>query len=421
MGLSRRITSVAAGLLAMTGWARAAVVAQATRLPVVLQCTPDSVSGTFGTQRTGNPVVAALRRAGPGSVIRLSPGSYPPFALGVNGNAPYSARATGAPGRPLRIEGGPGVRIRAAQGQDTILISQQSKTEYVHFIGLTIEPGWRAGVMFARGGVHAGFRFTDCHIVGSFNHALNKGRASKWGIWGSQLKDFVFEGVRARAEVKFLRDEHAFYLQNLRGDVRIENVLCVGVGRTFCQITARASEGAAGTGRVTIRDCVIRDPGLAPGDAHKGGSAITLGGRHIGTVLLERCDVRVGFNEKLKKLTRRGVPYGTGALVAVDGGERVPNGPLVVKDCRFEYAEGCGDRPVVSVGGVRELRLEGRNLFVAGGAHAALALDPPAREGGTAPKSRLVGGVSVSPETDVRGAVTRLGRKTTLGALDAIE
>src|SRR5690606_959193 len=129
-----------------------------------------------------------------------------------------------------------------------------------------------------------------------------------------------------------------------------------------------------------LKDCEIRDPGLAPGDAFKGGSAITLGGRHTGEVRLERCHVRVGFNERLRKLTRPGVPYGTGAVVAVDGGESVPNGKLVLEDCIFEYAKGCGDRPVVSVGGVRELVLEGTNRIVAGGDQPALAIDPPATE-----------------------------------------
>ncbi len=415
MGPLSRLTLLAALLAAPIG----PIAAQAPRPPVVVQCTPTSISGSFGVVRTGNPIVAALRRAGPGSVIRLAPGAYPSFSIGVNGDAPYVARASGAPGRPIRIVGAGDVRIRGGpKTQDTILIAQQSRTEHVHFSGLTIEPGWRAAVMFARGGVHTGFHFTDCRIVGGYDHVERRGRPSKWGVWGSQLRDFVFEGVRARAEVKFLRDEHAFYLQNLRGDVRIENVLCVGVGRTFCQITARASEGPPGIGRVTLRDCLVLDPGLAPGDGHKGGSAITLGGRHTGTMLVERCTVRVGFNARLRKLTRPGVPYGTGALVAVDGRETVPNGTLVVRDCRFEFADGCGDRPVVSVGGVREFRLEGTNRLVAGGEQPALALDPPRFGGGSAPGSRLVERVVVSKATEVVGGVTRFGRETTLDAIE---
>ena len=405
---------IAATLVAAAAASVGAAAGQADGPVAVLQCTPTSVILPSGPERAKNPVVAALRRAGPGSVISLAPGDYPPFALGVRGGAAWASAASGSAGRPLVIRGGPGVRIRARGSQDTILIAQQVKTEYVRFEGLTIEPGWRAGVMFARGGVHTGFHFVDCHILGSYDHVKGRGRASKWGVWGSQLRDFVFEGRRGPANVRALRDEHAFYLQNLRGDVRIENVRCVAVGRTFLQVTARAKEGPVGTGRITVRDCVVIDPCLAPGDAHKGGSAITLGGRHRGTVRRERVKVRVGFSAKRRKLTRRGAPYGTGALVTVDGGEGVSNGRLILRDCRFEYAKGCGDRPVASVGAVTELRLEGRNVFVSGGEHPALAIDPPAVDGVPVRKSLPVGKIVVDGKTKVEGAVTRLGREVSL-------
>jgi hypothetical protein len=116
-------------------------------------------------------------------------------------------------------------------------------------------------------------------------------------------------------------------------------------------------------------------------------------------------------------LTRDGVPYGTGALVAWDRGSGEPNGKLILRDNDFESASGCGDRALVSLGGCREVRLEGKNRFVAGGDVPALALDPLADDGNVA--NSPLGSISVSNETVVHGRIARRGETIELNSLFA--
>ena len=75
-----------------------------------------------------------------------------------------------------------------------------------------------------------------------------------------------------------------------------------------------------------------------------------------------------------------------------------------MRDNDFVFAEGCGDRPVVSIGGCDSVRIEGGNNFVSGGKHAALALDPV--KSGGALSSSANGKVSVSARTTVKGKIT---------------
>lgn len=304
------------------------------------------------------------------------------------------------------VEGFGKVRIRA-NGADAIFIAQQLGTQYIRFRNLAIDAGWRSGVLFARGGAHVGFSFHDVDIDGGFDHAKGSGRSSKWGVHGSGLKDFEFLGVTREVKVANIRDEHGFYLQNLAGDVTIERVIGANLGRTFVQITARSGEGNPGVGAVTIRDCKVRDCGIAPGDDFKGGFAFTFAGRHRGTILVERCSYRAGLNPGMVHRKAKGQPFGTGALVATTGGEKEPLRKLILRDNDFVFAKGAGDRPVVQLEAAMEVEISGANRFLSGAYGVALRVGRS--ETGFDPSAPGPARLSVSPFTVVRGRVERSG------------
>lgn len=373
--------------------------------PAHIVCTPESISVNGGqAQQAKTSIAAALAKASPGSLIELTPGTYESFSIGFDKPAAWNARTSGGlPGQPITIRANGNVLIAAGNSGDTIAISQAERCGHITFEGLTIEPGYRAGVMFfkcAPDQVHEGFRFIDCKILGGYDHRTGQGRATKWGVWGHNLKDFEFRGVRAPAIVRDIRHEHAFYLQNARGDITIENVSAARLGRTFVQFTARASDGAPGIGTIRVERCVVDDACIAAGDDYKGGSAMTLAGNHTGTVIFKNNRVRAGFARELTHLTRQGVPYGSGAFVAWDaGGER--SGLLVLESNHFEFAPGCGDRPLVQISGCREVRLKGNNRFIAGAA-PALLFDVDGN------KPNLT--VAIDPATVVQGEVRIAGK-----------
>ena len=375
-----------------------------TPSPAWIRCTPTTIELPSGEIRPAeNAIARALEESGPGSVIYLHPGDYPAFSIGFDNRSPNNARTSGGDlGFPVVVDGLGAVRI-VGDG-DTIAIDQAVANGYFTFRNLTIVPGRRSGVMFFRqsGKTHRGFTFEDCHILGGFDHSTGKGKPSKWGVFAHSVADFRFEGVRAPARIERIRDEHAFYIQNHRGPVLIRNVKASGLGRTFCQFTARAKDGAPGRGDITIRDCDVSDVGVAAGDAYKGGAAFTFAGRLECMILLERNVYRAGFHSSFKKLTTPGQPYGTGALVAWQGGERQRNGTLVLRDNRFLFAPGSGDRPVVSIGGCERVLIVGKNEFESGGEHPALSLDPLSNG---EPTSSPNGSVFLAPETRLDGAV----------------
>ncbi len=393
MLLSRTLRPLAA-LLLFAGAAAAALpkpqVFGEFRPSIFVTCTPKTIEVIGqGRKEARNPIAVALGMAGPGSRIKLMPGDYPAFGIGYTKPAWWNAHTPGGfPGNPIVVEALGKVRIMPSDRGDTISIHQGKPSAHITFQGLTIVPSYRAAVMFTKTGKgkkHTGFHFEDCSIEGAWDHVQNRGTTSKWGVWGHSLDDFVFRGLRARAEIKNLRYEHAFYLQNPTGNVTIENVDAHELGRTFVQLTNRKGDGPPGKGTFTVRDCRVSDIGLSKDDNHKGGSAFTFAGRHTGTILVERCHYKAGFDPKLRKLTRGDAPYGTGALVAWDGNESVPNRALVLRDNVFEFAPECGDRAVVSIGGCKDVRILGYNRFVAGAHAHALSLDPV--EGGSKPKS----------------------------------
>ena len=405
------MTTLALALLALTA---------APDLPPppagVIRCTPTTISPDGGApQAVRNPIARALDRAGPGTLIQLGPGDYPPFCIGFG--KPQAHWNTDTPGgtaaQPIVIQGGPRTRI-APTGPDshgdTIAVNNRKPSGHITFRELTIVPGYRAGVIFYMGGpevVYPGFRFHDCDILGGWNHLTARGSKSRWGVWGYGLADFEFRGLTRRAVIKDIEKEHAFYLQNSKGDITIENVEGRRLGRTFFQLTARPGDGPPGVGDVTLRDCLVVDATIAAGDNFKGGSALTFCGRQGGTITVEGCTVRAGFDPKLRHLTRPEMPYGTGALVCWDRGAGAPNARIVLRDNRFELAPGCGDRPLVSLGGCTEVRIEGSNRFLSGGEQPALDLDPLADR-------RLLsspnGSVVLDPECELRGAVRIRGK-----------
>jgi hypothetical protein len=382
-------------------------------------CTPNTLAIDGGPpQEARNPLATALTVAKPGARIELEPGDYGGIGIGFAKDAYWNARTSGGTrANPIVVDGKN--RARIVGESDAITVSQQIKNGFITFQNLEIRPGTRAGVLFSQGDgwVHEGYRFLDVSIVGEWDHATDTGpRASKWGVYGRGLKDFEFRGVAGRPRIVDLRREHAFYLQNLRGDVLIENVDVARVGRTFLQLTAREKEGPPGVGNVTIRNCRAEDCCIGAGDANKGGSAFTFTGRHGGTILLVGNRYRAGFVPVLRKLTRPEVPYGTGALVAWDGNEDAPTARLVLESNDFELAQGCGDRPLVAIGAVTAVELRGVNRFVSGGGVAALELEP-VRE--SRPQGSPVGALSLDPATVVRGPVRWRGETVTLDELKA--
>jgi len=377
----------------------------APRRAAFVSCTPGMVAiGNTPAHASPNPIAEALQNAAPGALIEVQAGEYPSFAVGFAKAAAWAAATSGGTAaQPIVVRAVGDVRVVPTSSGDTLAIAQQRRCGWITFEGLTFVCGYRAGIMFYKCGpneLHEGFRFLDCNVEGGFDHVRGVGNNSKWGVWGHSLKDFEFRGVKRRPYVRSIRQEHGFYLQNPRGDVTIENVDASRLGRTFVQFTSRPGDGAPGVGTITVRNCRVEDACIARGDDFKGGSAFTVAGRHEGTLIFERNRYRAGFSRELLGLTREGVPYGTGAFVSWDGrGE--PSRTLVLEDNDFELAPGCGDRPLVSIGGCRELRIAGHNRFAAG-ANVALDLDPPPQSGfATNPCGRI----SLAETTELRGGV----------------
>ena len=393
-----------------------------------IRCTPNSVQFPGRPAHpVKNPIAAALGQARPGDVVELGPGTYPGFSIGFNKDAPWNARTSGGrPGLPVTVRGVGGlVRIDPRGGGDTIALSQAHKNGFFRFENLEIVAGSRAAIMFFKAGgdqVYEGFEFFDCDIDGGYDHVAKRGRNSKWGVWGHSLKDFVFAGRMRPATVTDIRREHAFYLQNPKGDITLENIHAARLGRTFCQFTARPGDGPPGVGTITVRNCRVEDACIAEGDGYKGGSAFTVAGRLTGDLIFEDNSYHAGMTPGIARLTRPGQPYGTGAFVAWDGGGQ-PNGRLVLRNNTFVMAPGTGDRPVVSIGGCREVRIEGNNRFTSGGRVPCLELDPVREDMPEAPgrlRNTANGEVYLSPTATLEGGVEIRGRKATPEDLAAL-
>ena len=421
-----RLSSVS--LLALLGGLLgpgAAAISGPAPAPLVIRCTPTTVEIQQIPQPKGkpppkkgvpekirNPIAEALVKAKPGTTIWLEPGDYPPFTIGFQTHSPANAATHGGePGNPITVEASaPGVRIIGSEG-DTIAIDQRVPNGWITFKGITIVPGQRAGVMFYQRGdgqLHQGYTFEDCHILGNFDHTTGKGKRTKWGVWGQNLADFRFAGVSEPARIENISEEHAFYLQNVQGDITIENVHARDIGRTFCQFTAR-TDGQPGRGDVLVRNCVVEDACIAKADGFKGGSAFTICGRMQGAFVFEKNVYKAGFRPERLGFTLPGKPYGTGAFTAWEESMAGPTATLVLRDNDFAFAPGCGDRPVVSIGGCTRVLVVGENRFVSGGPQQALVLDPVNQQGKT--MSSPNGSIYLAPATKIEGELTWLGKK----------
>lgn len=395
---------------------RSPVEASSAGQSTLISCTPTTVRiGVDRPSPSKNPIADALTAAAPGCRITLSAGRYPGFTLGFGNRSPRNSNTSGGlPGQPITIVGMGDVWIRAEKDYgDTISINQKVSNGHITFENLKIEPGYRAAVLFFKqddSKTHDGFKFLDCHILGNWDHAVERGKRSKWGLWGHSMSDFEFRGVRAPARVENIQQEHGFYIQNAQGSILLENIHATRLGRTFCQFTARAKDGPIGVGAITVRNCDVSDIGLFKDDNHKGGSAFTFAGRLTGDILVENNKYRAGFDPALARLTRPDVPYGTGALVCWTAGEKVKNRRVLLKNNDFEFAEGCGDRPLVSIGGCDQVAILAGNRFVAGGREAALALDPLRAGPASPPISPRNGRVYLAPDTTISGRIELNGR-----------
>ena len=373
----------------------------------LIQCGPGWVQIDAARRiETPYPVAKALEFAGPGALIELQPGDYPPLMIGFKNQDPSNARTVGGqPGLPITIRGRGEVRFKAQGRGDTIGITQQFPVGHISFEKIVIEAGTRSAVMFydlADRDQHTGFRFYDCGIDGGWDHLGGTGNSSKWGILGHDLADFVFAGREGRAFVRDVRLEHAFYLQSPRGDITLENIDAKRLGRCFMQITARERSGPPGRGLIVVRGNNVSDTGLSEWDDYKGGTAYTLaGGLQHCTILIENNTYKAGFDQRLRRLTRGGAPYGTGALVAWDGGEKLPNGSLVLRSNEFRFAEGCGDRATVAISACERVVIEEDNVFQAGAFGVALELEP--QYSGDRPGPKANGRIFLAEGTELVG------------------
>ena len=415
-------------LASVPALAGSAVSTRPARAPLAIHCTPTTLArlqqrgAKDQPVRVRNPIAEALTEAQPGMTIWLDPGDYPPFTIGFQSRSPANAVTSGGEaGNPITIAGtAPGVRIIGSEG-DTIAIDQRVPNGWITFKDLTIVPGQRAGVMFYQRGdgrLHQGYSFEDCHILGGYDFATGQGKRSKWGVWGQSLADFRFVGVSAPARIENISEEHAFYLQNVQGAITIENVHARDLGRTFCQFTAR-TDGPPGQGDVLIRNCVVEDACIAQADGFKGGSAFTICGRMQGAFVFEQNVYRAGFRPERLRFTTAGKPYGTGAFTAWEEGRAGPTATLVLRDNDFSFAPGCGDRPVVSIGGCTKVLIVGENRFASGGQQQAVTLDPVNAQGQTL--SSPNGSIYLAPATKIEGELSWLGKKPSAEQLATLQ
>jgi hypothetical protein len=372
-----------------------------------VQLTPRSIQIDGGAvHEVENPLVRALEACGPGSTIQLSDGDYRPLSIGFLNADPNNARTRGgAPGQPIVIAARGAVRIHGGSIGHCIRIAQQIPNGYFTFRGFALHGASQSAIQLTRGGTHVGFRFEDCSIDGGYDHATRQGLASNLGIDAYGVVDFAYVGTKQPVTIAHLRGGDGIRLTNTQGDVVVERVIGERLGGAFVRITSASADGPPGLGLIVLRHCVATDVGLDPDANHKSAYAYTITGRHFGTIALDRCTYRSGFDSALLGLTQPGVAYGLGAVQVTDGVDHARTETLVLYGCNFQAAPETGATPLVSIGGVHMLRIEGKSTFVAGRSGLALDLDPRSVDAAGGLRSTANGLTRIAQDTVVQGAL----------------
>lgn len=178
------------------------------------------------------------------------------------------------------------------------------------------------------GGGPFDIQFQDCVFDGQANF-LDPGSGNKGTYWGmrsyghggtlfeGQHQDFLdfenksFPGyVVTGCEFRDVFKEHFRYISQIQGNVLFQGNTLERAGRSALQITARSNDGPRGTGTIICRRETVRDVCLE----HQGGAhAYNLKGRNDHTLLIDECDVRLGWDPDLYRNFLDRVP--TGCLI----------------------------------------------------------------------------------------------------------
>lgn len=385
----------------------------------LVMLTPRSIQIDGGAvQPAENPIVRALETCGPGSTIVLEAGDYRPFSIGFMKEDPNNARTRGgAPGQPIVVAARGAVRIHGGAFGHCVRVAQQIPNGHITLRGIAFHGASQSAILFARGGTHVGYRFEDCPIDGGYDHAKQQGLASSYGIDAYGMIDFAYVGTTQPVTIANLRNADGIRLMNTQGDVVIERVVGERLGGAFARVMSASADGPPGLGLVVLRHCVARDVGLNPDMAHKSAYAYTVTGRHFGTIALDRCEYRSGFDAALLGLTQPGVAYGLGAVQITDGVDHARTETFVLYGCDFQAAPDTGAAPLVSIGGCHMLRIEGKSTFVAGRSGLALDLDPRAADAAGGLRSTANGLTRVAQDTVVQGVIKVRGTAAKLEQL----
>lgn len=383
--------------------------------------TPRSIQLDGGAvQPAENPIVRALEACGPGSTIVLDAGDYRPFSIGFATADDNNARTRGgAPGQPVVVAARGVVRIHGGTLGHCIRVAQQIQNGHFTFRGIALHGATQSAIQLSRGGTHVGFRFEDCPIDGGYDHAAQKGLASANGIDAHGVIDFAYVGTTQPVTIKHLRSGDGIRLVHTQGDVVLERVVGERLGGALVRVTSPSADGPPGLGLVFLRQCVAHDVGLSPDAGHKSAYAFTFTGRHFGTIALDRCEYRSGFEPALLGLTQPGVAYGLGAVQVTDGVDHARTETFVLHACDFRAAPDTGAGALVSIGGCHMLRIEGKSVFVAGKSGLAVDLDPRGEAVAGGLRSLANGLTRVAPDTDVTGVLRVRGVAVELRHLES--
>lgn len=151
-------------------------------------------------------------------------------------------------------------------GEDDAIFFQAPPSSPVLFQEITMTPGRRSAVStHDTGDADLAYRidFDGVAVDGGYDHALNTGARSKWGLnlhrWAGYSQDTYIHDIS---------DEHGRYLHTMGGDCWITQDATVRCGRSAVQHVGREHESGRSAHRLTIADSRQIDCGLNDGGAH---------------------------------------------------------------------------------------------------------------------------------------------------------